>query len=192
MGLIIGISTFIVWLAALFSAQIVVGTIVGQWIMGRTSETWQFIGRMVVGVILVRVMGMIPFLGFWVRVAVVLWGMGAISLAIYRRFHPAMGATAPVNSCRSDSAAAQHHHRKPTTGIKRESRFQVLIAASLVHALLITRLIAKKKRAAHKIESRPFFTWPRTLRLLANLCGVETEHRIVQQQSANGNPDPLR
>jgi hypothetical protein len=96
-GLIIGISTFIVWLTALFSAQIVVGTIVGQWIMGRTSETWQFIGRMVVGVIVIRVMGMIPFLGFWVRVAVVLWGMGAISLAIYRRFHPAMGASTPVN-----------------------------------------------------------------------------------------------
>jgi hypothetical protein len=52
---------------------------------------------MVVGVIVIRVMGMIPFLGFWVRVAVVLWGMGAISLAIYRRFHPAMGASTPVN-----------------------------------------------------------------------------------------------
>jgi cytoskeletal protein CcmA (bactofilin family) len=88
-GLLIGISTFVLWLAALFSAQIVVGTVVGQWIMGRTHETWQLIGRMVVGVIVIRVAGMIPYLGGWIRFAVVLWGMGAISLAIYKRVHPA-------------------------------------------------------------------------------------------------------
>jgi hypothetical protein len=87
-GLLIGISTFVLWLAALFSAQIVVGSVVGQWLMGRTNETWQLIGRMVVGVIVIRVVGMIPILGFWVRFAVVLWGMGAISLTIYRRLHP--------------------------------------------------------------------------------------------------------
>jgi len=44
---------------------------------------------MVVGVIVIRVAGMIPYLGGWIRFAVVLWGMGAISLAIYKRVHPA-------------------------------------------------------------------------------------------------------
>jgi cytoskeletal protein CcmA (bactofilin family)/anti-sigma factor RsiW len=96
-GLMIGISTFILWMTTLFCAQIVVGTIVGQWLMGHTRETWQLIGRMVVGVILVRVLGMIPFLGGWVRFAVVLWGMGAISLAIYRHFTPAHTAAVPVS-----------------------------------------------------------------------------------------------
>jgi hypothetical protein len=65
--------------------------------MGHTRETWQLIGRMVVGVIVVRVLGMIPFLGGWVRFAVLLWGMGAISLAIYRHFTPARTATVPVS-----------------------------------------------------------------------------------------------
>jgi cytoskeletal protein CcmA (bactofilin family) len=96
-GLMIGISTFILWMTTLFCAQIVVGTIVGQWLMGHTRETWQLIGRMVVGVIVVRVLGMIPFLGGWVRFAVVLWGMGAISLAIYRHFTPPHTATVPVS-----------------------------------------------------------------------------------------------
>jgi cytoskeletal protein CcmA (bactofilin family) len=96
-GMMIGISTFILWMTTLFCAQIVVGTIVGQWLMGHTRETWQLIGRMVVGVIVVRVLGMIPFLGGWVRFAVVLWGMGAISLAIYRHFTPARTATVPVS-----------------------------------------------------------------------------------------------
>jgi len=96
-GMMIGISTFILWVTAMFCAQIVVGTIVGQWLMGHTRETWQLIGRMVVGVILLRVLGMIPFLGGWVKFAVLLWGMGAISLAIYRHFTPAHTAAVPVS-----------------------------------------------------------------------------------------------
>jgi cytoskeletal protein CcmA (bactofilin family) len=96
-GLMIGISTFILWMTTLFCAQIVVGAIVGQWLMGHTRETWQLIGRMVVGVILVRVLGMIPFLGGWVRFAVVLWGMGAISLAIYRHFTPPRAVAVPAS-----------------------------------------------------------------------------------------------
>jgi cytoskeletal protein CcmA (bactofilin family)/anti-sigma factor RsiW len=96
-GLMIGISTFILWMTAIFCAQIVVGTIVGQRLMGHTRETWQLIGRMVVGVIVVRVVEMIPFLGGWVKFAVLLWGMGAISLAIYRHFNPPHVAAVPVS-----------------------------------------------------------------------------------------------
>jgi cytoskeletal protein CcmA (bactofilin family) len=95
-GMMIGISTFILWMTTVFCAQIVVGTIVGQWLMGHTRETWQLIGRMVVGVMVVRVVEMIPFLGGWIRFAVLLWGMGAISLAIYRHFTSAR--TAPVSA----------------------------------------------------------------------------------------------
>jgi hypothetical protein len=51
---------------------------------------------MVVGVFLLRVVEMIPHLGGWIRFAVVLWGMGAISLAIYRRLHPAGTPIIPV------------------------------------------------------------------------------------------------
>jgi len=97
-GLLIGISTFILWLTAMWCAQIVVGAIVGQWLMGHTREIWPLIGRMVVGVILLCVVEMIPFVGGWIRFAVLLWGMGAISLAIYRHFTPARGAEAvPVS-----------------------------------------------------------------------------------------------
>jgi hypothetical protein len=95
-GLLIGISTLLVWFTVLYCAQIVVGAIVGQWLMGHTRETWQLIGRMVVGVILVRVVEMIPHLGGWIKLAVLLWGMGAISLAIYRRFSPAGNPLVPA------------------------------------------------------------------------------------------------
>ena len=95
-GLLIGLSTFALWMAAMFSAQLVVGAVVGQWLMGRTTELWPLVGRMVVGVCVVRAIGMIPYLGGWSRLAVLLWGMGAISLAIYRRLAPT--AITPASS----------------------------------------------------------------------------------------------
>jgi hypothetical protein len=95
--LFIGISTLFVWYAALYFAQIIVGTVVGQWLMGRTGEFWPVVGRMAVGVVLVRVCTAIPDVGVWVKFVAILWGIGAISLAVFRRFQPvpATGVTVP-------------------------------------------------------------------------------------------------
>ncbi len=38
-GLFVGISTFFIWYASLYYAQLVVGALVGQWLMGRTNES---------------------------------------------------------------------------------------------------------------------------------------------------------
>jgi len=94
-GLILGISGLLLWFFMLMSAQLVVGAVVGQWLMGKTRQIWPLIGRMVVGLIIVRVIATIPHLVFWTRLAVVLWGMGALSLAIYRRFQPVIAPNVP-------------------------------------------------------------------------------------------------
>jgi cytoskeletal protein CcmA (bactofilin family) len=91
-GLFIGVSAFFLWYASLYYAQIIVGTLVGQWFMGKTRELWPLIGRMAVGVVIVRLCTTIPAVGGWVKAAVILWGVGAISLALYRRFQPTIGA----------------------------------------------------------------------------------------------------
>jgi len=59
-GLFIGLSTLFVWYASLYYAQVIVGALVGQWLMGRTSELWPLIGRMAVGVVIVRLSTTIP------------------------------------------------------------------------------------------------------------------------------------
>jgi hypothetical protein len=92
-GLFVGISTFFIWYASLYYAQLVIGALVGQWLMGRTNETWPLIGRMAVGIVIVRLATVIPFLGGWIKFAVVIWGLGAISLATYNRFQPRIAAT---------------------------------------------------------------------------------------------------
>jgi len=87
-GLFVGLSTFVLWLIALYAAQTVVGAVIGQWILGRSTDIWGRIGRMALGVLLLRAVTLIPHLGGWIKFAVLLWGMGAISLALYRRFQP--------------------------------------------------------------------------------------------------------
>jgi cytoskeletal protein CcmA (bactofilin family) len=86
-GLFIGISTFFVWMIAVYAAQPVVGALIGQWLMGRTSEIWPLIGRMAVGLVIIRAVEMVPY-GGWIKFGVVLWGLGAISIALYKRFQP--------------------------------------------------------------------------------------------------------
>lgn len=95
-GLFIGISTLFAWYASLYFAQVIVGSVVGQWLMGRTGEFWPFVGRMAVGVVIVRLCTTIPDVGGWIKFVAILWGMGAISLAVFRRFQPALATGAPA------------------------------------------------------------------------------------------------
>lgn len=94
-GLFIGISTLFLWYASLYFAQVIVGAVVGQWLMGRTSELWPLIGRMAVGLVIVRLCTTIPHVGGWVKFAAILWGIGALSLALYRRFQPVIAPGVP-------------------------------------------------------------------------------------------------
>lgn len=87
-GLFIGAATFLVWFMTLYCTQVVTGAVVGQWLMGETNDTWPLVGRMAVGVVAVRLAEMIPYAGPWIKFATILWGIGAISLALYRRFEP--------------------------------------------------------------------------------------------------------
>jgi hypothetical protein len=93
-GLFVGVSTLFVWLIAVYAAQPVVGAMLGQWILGRTKETWPLIGRMMVGIIIIRAATMLPH-GWILKLGVVFWGLGAISLALYKRFQPAVSVQPP-------------------------------------------------------------------------------------------------
>ena len=94
-GLFVGIASMMLWFASLYISQIIVGTAIGQWIMGRTQETWGLIGRMAVGVIILRACTALPYIGGWLKLAIIVWGIGALSLAIYRRLQPVMAPSIP-------------------------------------------------------------------------------------------------
>jgi len=87
------------WILMLCTAELVVGAVVGNLVLGRAADTWGKIGRMALGFVIVRiaytplaqvhVLGLLAALGIW------MWGMGAISLALYRRFQPMIAPNVP-------------------------------------------------------------------------------------------------
>jgi cytoskeletal protein CcmA (bactofilin family) len=103
-GIPLGVLTFALWILGLFSAEIVVGAVLGNWILGRAADTWGLIGRMAMGFALVRIvytpLEHLHIIGFLVALGIWMWGMGAISLALYNRFSPkvSLGAVGPLPS----------------------------------------------------------------------------------------------
>jgi cytoskeletal protein CcmA (bactofilin family) len=94
-GLFVGVASMMLWFSSLYISQIIVGTTVGQWIVGRSRDTWGLIGRMTVGVVILRACTLLPYVGTWLKWAVIIWGIGALSLAVYRRLQPVMAPGIP-------------------------------------------------------------------------------------------------
>jgi cytoskeletal protein CcmA (bactofilin family) len=94
-GLLVGISTLMVWVIAFMSSEVVVGAIIGRWLLGRATELWPMVGRMAIGIVIVRIITTLPWIGGWAGLAVLLWGMGAIALALYRRLQPVIAPNIP-------------------------------------------------------------------------------------------------
>jgi cytoskeletal protein CcmA (bactofilin family) len=88
-GLPLGVLGFALWLAMLFSAQIVFGGLIGRWILGRTEDTWGRVGRMALGMgilgVVVPLLHQIPVAEFFFKLAVMAWGFGAIVWTLYKR-----------------------------------------------------------------------------------------------------------
>lgn len=98
-GIGVALATTAVWLIALYATQVVVGAWLGGKLLGRTAGTGALVGRMAVGIVIIRVLGAVPHVSFWVWLAVFLWGMGALSLAVYKRLQRGPAAPpAPVEA----------------------------------------------------------------------------------------------
>lgn len=91
-GLFVGLSTMALWWGSLHFGLVISGAVVGRWLMGRTNELWPLIGRMAVGVVIVRVCTTIPHVGGLLKYVAAFWGLGGIALAIYKRFQPVISA----------------------------------------------------------------------------------------------------
>lgn len=99
-GIPLGVLTVGLWLLGVFTAEIIVGTVVGTWIMGKAKDTWGLIGRMAVGFVLVRIVytpiEQIHIYGFLVGIGIFIWGMGSVSLALYNRLAPGSASSGPA------------------------------------------------------------------------------------------------
>jgi len=87
-GLGVGITALLVYIIAIYAAQVFVGEWVGEKLLGAGAGTGAAIGRLAVGLAILHVLRLIPFAGRLVGLIVVLWGLGALVLAIHRRLQP--------------------------------------------------------------------------------------------------------
>jgi hypothetical protein len=96
-GIGAGVAGVMAYAPILYVAQVFVGTWLGNKIMGQPSAvTSAVVGRMAVGLLILRVAGLIPFLGGLVWLLVLLWGTGAVLLGFYRTSRAESAPNAPL------------------------------------------------------------------------------------------------
>ncbi len=93
-GLGLGLSAILLYLVALYSTQVFVGAWIGEKLLGSGIGIGPALGRLALGLAVIRVLVMIPFLGPLVVLAVIVWGLGALALTTYKRTRPTLAATA--------------------------------------------------------------------------------------------------
>jgi cytoskeletal protein CcmA (bactofilin family) len=91
-GIPLGLLAVALWFLMLNCAELVVGGVVGHWILGSGKDTWDLIGRIALGFVIVRIvytpLERLHVIGGLVACGIWMWGMGAISLALYKWVQP--------------------------------------------------------------------------------------------------------
>jgi anti-sigma factor RsiW/cytoskeletal protein CcmA (bactofilin family) len=98
-GLAVGMTALLLWVILIYAAQIFVGSVLGEWMLGRGATTGALVGRMAIGLLAIRVIVNlpIPHISWILWLIIAAWGLGAVTLAIYRQIRPAPGATIPAS-----------------------------------------------------------------------------------------------
>jgi hypothetical protein len=87
-GIGVGISTFLMYLVAFYSTQVFVGGWLGEKMLGASTGIAPAVGRLALGLGILRILRMLPYVRVAVFMIVLIWGMGALVLAFYKRLRP--------------------------------------------------------------------------------------------------------
>jgi len=84
-GLGVSISLAFLYVVSIYAAQTFVGAWVGAKLMGDAASTGAAAGRLALGLALLRIVKQLPYAGGFIGFFALIWGLGAIGLAMYRR-----------------------------------------------------------------------------------------------------------
>jgi len=87
-GIPLGLIALALWAIGLYLAQIPVGLLIGRLIIGRfrgVERRGIMIGALALGLVILALLGLIPYLGFLIGLAVALFGFGAVVVSERRR-----------------------------------------------------------------------------------------------------------
>jgi cytoskeletal protein CcmA (bactofilin family) len=89
-----GIATLMLFGPILYGSQVFVGSYVGEMILHKSQALAPSVGALALGLLILRLLSNIPFLGFFVLAAILIWGTGAICVAIWDRTRLSAAPTA--------------------------------------------------------------------------------------------------
>jgi cytoskeletal protein CcmA (bactofilin family) len=84
-GVPVGMAILLLYAPAIYASQVFVGCFLGEKLLGPSSSSGEALGRLAIGLLVIRVLAMIPILKVLVWIAVILWGVGALTLSLYGR-----------------------------------------------------------------------------------------------------------
>ncbi|MGH9705030.1 MAG: hypothetical protein ACRD4K_16770 [Candidatus Acidiferrales bacterium] len=89
-GIGLGVASFLLYLIGIYSGQCFVGMWLGEKILGAGAGTSAVIGRLALGLLVIRVLRLIPFAGGLLLAVVTVWGFGALIVSLYHTARPRM------------------------------------------------------------------------------------------------------
>ena len=89
-GIGLGIASLLLYLIGLYSGQCFVGVWLGEKMLGAGVGTSTLIGRLALGLLVIRILRLIPYAGGLIMLLVTIWGFGALIVALYRTARPQM------------------------------------------------------------------------------------------------------
>ncbi len=96
-GLAGGVIALLIFGPALYATQVVVGVRLGEQWLGPSRNTGETVARLALGLLVIRALWIIPIFGWVVWLAVILWGLGALVVTLYRGARPpAMPSAQPA------------------------------------------------------------------------------------------------
>ncbi|MBZ5694261.1 MAG: hypothetical protein LAN36_02745 [Acidobacteriia bacterium] len=93
-GLGIGIAGLLLWAIAVYSAQVITASWLGEKLLGAGVGVGGAIGRLALGLGVQQVLMTLPYVRWMAFFAIIAWGLGALVLAIYKRMRPQAAAAA--------------------------------------------------------------------------------------------------
>jgi cytoskeletal protein CcmA (bactofilin family) len=87
-GLGVGISTIFLYAIAIYAAQVFIGSWLGEKLLGYSAGIGAAVGRLALGLAILRALRMIPYMGPLVGLIITIWGLGALVLAAYDHMRP--------------------------------------------------------------------------------------------------------
>jgi len=103
-GIALGVGGLMLWITLLYSAQVAVGGWIGTRILGDSAEIPARVGRLALGLLVIRIAGNLPQVSFVVWLVILMWGVGAIMLALFRSIRAGLDASIPVAAATASAA----------------------------------------------------------------------------------------